>query len=213
MGPQPANRLSICAATLLAWTLTAAGQELSLNLDLIRTKYCLEPSGLVTLRLQLRMNYRNDGPQPVILFRLPPVQSFVLRDGKNEPGSPTSESHHAFAPYRVFDGSKIGRTAPRGDAFTILAAGATYQAIPEDLIIVLKDNQDREPVLGTDQYLTVEANPWPDHRKNGEALRRVWKGSGFLWLDPVQSSALKIHIEETPQVARCGPPAVGRSSR
>jgi len=58
-------------------------------------------------------------------------------------------------------------------------------------------------MLGADDELSIEVNPWPDKQRTGESLRKRWASSGLLWVDPVVSRRMELHIQDKPRIQYC----------
>jgi len=214
-------KLSILTIALLLLVFVSgsnvSAQSLSLDTSVLETKYCLEPEGFVTFRVSLRLTYKNTGVSPIVMSSYTPIRGFTLRtvDGP----SPLHGLEDKNAPSPLFDASKLDPSRPDPQQFLVVLPGGKDYSLVQQVIIGHGANKDGVSVLGTDQFLTFEAITWPANRKQGEALRRTWSNSGYLWMDPIKSSPTKVHIEESPRFVHCAEPPVirriktGRSQR
>jgi hypothetical protein len=191
----------ICAVALIVCSAPLVAQGLSLDTEVMTHRYCSEASDAISLRLTLRLTYKNDTLQPIVLLRLTPFLGLTLRDARSSEHS--AEVHQLFSQYRFFDASKLKSEKPNARSFVTIPPGASYNDAVNELVIAL-GAKGSSPLLGTDQYLTIETNTWPDQRNNGEVVQSAWKGTGLLWLDPVQSSPVRIHIDAAPDDRQCG---------
>jgi hypothetical protein len=196
-------RSIIIAAILCAVPAFVRGQRppsLALRPEILESRYCLERSGLTTLHVRLRLEFKNNGEVPVILLGGTPVLGFTLRSGN-------SETAKKFPRQRIMDASKENSPTPDPAIAVVIQPGES--SLREDEILIpLRAASKAAPPLGTEQDLTIKVDPWPDKRRRGESLRRRWARSGFLWLEPVDSSAVRLRIERSPRFGSCSPQTI-----
>lgn len=180
--------------------------SLVLRPEILESRYCLENSGLATLHVRLRLEFNNDGKVPIILLGGTPLLAFTLRSADDGRG-PVSKIEQQFPRQQIIDMSKENATTPDPAIAVVIRPGeSSYRE--DELLIPLKAASPPAPLLGTEQDLSIKVDPWPDKRRQGEILRQRWAQTGFLWLEPVDSSNVRLHIEYNPKIGPCSPKTI-----
>jgi hypothetical protein len=174
--------------------------------EILGSEYCLQQSGLATLKVTLRLEFKNSGDVPLILIRGAPLLGWKLRHVGISPED-DSERTEQYPTRRIIDTSRMDQTKPDPEFFAILRPGE-FNTWQEQVGIVLDERPGRASLLGTEQDFTVTVNPWPDGLAQGGALRKSWASLGHLWLEPIVSAPVRIHLEDHPRIGRCTQSAI-----
>ncbi len=179
-----------------------AANDLSLEPELIQTKYCVEGKGVITVRATLRLRYRNTTGVPIILPLFSRLSSWQLFEKRTDIESGRPELIHTSKPDQILDTSRLDRTKPNPRLFRTIEPHATFE-IPQEVWIPLRPKGADQRRLGKDHYLRVEMNTWPDPENSGERLRQVWGAYGRLLAGRFLSEPVKIHIDHAPAAKPC----------
>jgi hypothetical protein len=191
---------ALAHAILIASAHSADVPSLAFHPEILQIKYCLEKNGQISLHVPYRLEFRNNGKVPIVLLKVAPRLGFTLRPAEKGLGEfVRSEKHPAR---QIMDYSRMPPLAPDPELFVTLQPGETYDEWEDELSITLSQGSGNLR-LGADYELGVEVNPWPDKRRTGESLRKSWAASGFLWVDPIESSQVKLHLEDKPRIQNC----------
>jgi hypothetical protein len=130
-------------------------------------------------------------------------QGYTILGEQSTPGTPRTERGESDEPQVLFAASLLDTNRPDPELFVTIEPDSTYEVGSAHVRIVLSDDDDGNTLLGTDQILSVTTQSWPSDPQGGEKLRQGWAALGFLWLDPVVSGTVKVHIDEAPEIKRC----------
>ena len=182
----------------------ASGQSLVINPVLVESRYCLEPQGAVTLRLRLRLTYHNDGSQPLLLPRFYSPSRLTLVRVEDAGPNAAARVELPLPKRRMLDTTTLEQLRPNPELFDVIPPGGTFDERVTDVPIVARaGTSSREPLAVRDYLLRVVVDHWPDRRESGERLRDAWRGYGLLWIDPVETSSVKVRVNEAAEAAPC----------
>ncbi|HEX8722966.1 MAG TPA: hypothetical protein VF736_20270 [Pyrinomonadaceae bacterium] len=169
-------------------------QPLTLTAEVVGRRYCAG-NRLNILQLRVRLRYRNDGGQKLIVYR--GKNFFYQTKIRGGGGSAAGQSR----PYEVVvlnsrfndaESEAVNARSP-GGAFVTLPPGGTYETEMVVGVGVTPAGLERgaNSVAPGEHTLQIVASSWYESRRLGEELRGRWRGSGLLWIDPVVSQPLK----------------------
>jgi len=182
----------------------ASGNDsLRVSAELVDGKYCLAPSGAVTLSLHVGVTYENSSLGVIILPRFTRVVGYRLFLGEDQSKASQAESRVAYRLEPMLDASKLDRSAPQPELFDVLKPGSQVRRIHPVEIVVSSPGGSTPSILGKDYYLQVDVDNWAAARGPGLKLLRAWKPLGLLWMDATTLPRVKLHIEDHPRAKRC----------
>ena len=188
-----------CGSHLFAYQ----GGTLTVEPELIESRYCGEDSGNLTLLVSVKFRYRNISQNTILLPLFFQFAQYGLFTDEQSLSANRPDRVERVRVRRLFDIAKLDGTKPDQKLFDSMAPGSSRSRILEIPIFLRSPGRSRLPLLGSDVYLRVEINQWFENRKAGEDLRRRWREFGFLWIDNVWSEPLRLHIERDPVPQRC----------
>lgn len=183
------------------------GESLSIEPEVIESKYCLEPEDVVSFRVLLRLKYHNTGHACVIVPKVTRLSAQMLFRDEEDFNANHVATREVFGKLRMYDTSKLDRSVPDPRLFDTIQPGATFDQRQRQVFIVVRPSFPRDvKLLGTEPYLQVEIDHWPDRRAPGEKLRESWKSHGQLLIDKVLSLPVRLRIEKEPPARPCREP-------
>ncbi len=183
--------------------------SLELTAVIVNQRYCKssDDEGHNTLRMYLRLRYKNTGRQAVILYK---SGSVVYREMVSLNAQDAAERKY------VFDLSLMAGvqgtiadsdSAAPGKEFVILSPGDTFETTAkEGVVIFLKrtDDQKADDALGSGDYiLQVSVSTFPYPQSHADKLRNLWRSSGVLWSSDLTSSPTPFKIERHYHPVQC----------
>jgi hypothetical protein len=206
MVSKPAGMIALLL-TLVACTALSGADGLAIRPELNAVRYCLEERGASSsLRLTFYLTYRNESDAPVILLRVYRLQGYSLIrsiDGRAGGGPALRGSVQKT---RMLDTTKIDDSKLEPELFDVLAPGGTVGGRQVVVLIPfpLRDHSSGQPMSTGDYLLRMVIDHWPDSHAPGLRLRERWKDRGFLWIEPIETTPVVVHIDQDTKPVRCG---------
>lgn len=181
---------------------------LELTTDIVNQRYCKNrEGGYNTLKMSLRLRYKNISQQPVILYK---GNSEVYREVVSLSAQGTMKR-----PY-ILDLSLMAGTEKTPEIadgtvpdkhFVILPPGATFETRASTggvLFLKKQDGENSDDALGTGEYmLQISVSTFPYTQTVAENLRNRWKESGILWSGSLTSTPMPFKVERSRKLADC----------
>lgn len=182
-----------------------ADPQLQLETEIIKQSYCDGPDpDLLTMRLLLRLFFRNSGSKSIILERASNQVSLLrinktLADaiaGKSEKTVNNyiitgNEHHRAFFPTQPLDG------------FVVLKPGDTYKTVNDVSISVPRLAPVTAGIDPGSHYLQIAVWAWDQSQAKAEAIRRKWHDKGILWSETILSTPMAFIVPPQPKPEDC----------
>lgn len=179
--------------------------QIRLTTSIVSQKYCDGDAEVDVLQMRLQLCYTNVGKQRLIFYK---NGNLILRQMVSR------NLRAATAGQYELDGSITTLTSDDlkdveepvpGTAFVILQPGDTYKT-KADIAIAVADTNLKQ-ITGTltagDYLLQVTVGTWPELRSLGDKLHKRWRGSGFLWLDPITSTPMPFKVNKKRSAVTC----------
>jgi len=186
-----------------------AQTSLELTTTIIRQRYCSEAEGDHTLRLDLRLRYKNIGQRDIILYR---GSSLAFRQMISSTVQDAASLRYLLDLSLAVAVTGLPEIATRRDLdrnFVVLAPNATFETIAGtgNRIFVKKSDAEKDSVgtFGTGEYvlqIQVPTFPYPETVAN--ELRQRWKTTGELWTSGVVSRPMTFKVEKDREFGACG---------
>jgi len=190
----------VFSALLLAGvSLAQSPTGLVVESEVVRTSYCLtEVSGVrnvLSVKITLRLSYRNTSNGAVILPRLTQIRQYTLYSI----GLPSSVNREErlirFKPFEMFDGDKLDEYRPDPEFFDVLEPNSSGVSRQDEVDIVVGASSFGESLPTGDRMLSVEIDHWPANPESLPRLQSRWDKYGTLWSKPIVVGPVKIHID------------------
>lgn len=194
-----------CAATEQEQT------SLELTTSIVNQRYCQssDEGGYNTLRMDLRLRYKNTGRQPVILYKGSRV---VYREMVSRTALDAARRSYIFdlsLMVGVEGTLNISDSPVLNKDFVVLLPGAIFETVAhEGSVLFLKRNdpENSSDALSTGEYmLQVSTYTFPYSQKLAENLRSRWKTIGVLWSNDLTSRPMAFTVERDRKLSRCNP--------
>ena len=174
---------------------------LVLTTEVMKARYCEWTERQATLRMSLRLVFKNNGRTPVIFSRLLLVGGSEIRSLAENPRvwSPltTVEDHLAY-PSNSAPGS-----SPGGD-FVVLKPGKTFVGHKTiSVAFLLRDPPARDERGPGDYSISLSIPTWWGSERAASLARERWKKYGHLETEGVKSEPMKFDIEKDPAIEHC----------
>lgn len=175
---------------------------LRLSTTIIQERYCRD--GGETLRIRLRLHYKNTAHHKVILYkgsRLVP-HYFVSRTVRS------ASRNHYFEVGRnevIFptEQESLDSTSP-GEPFAIIEPGKSFLSEAEVDIPVVDSSYPRSGFLRPDRYaLRIVVATWLQSPELAPTLRRRWRRFGLLWYRPMTSAPMPFAVHKKRLSGQC----------
>lgn len=182
---------------------TCSAAQLVVEPSIVESRYCLDDTGALSLKLRVSFTYHNYSGSPIVLPLFEQIAQYTLfRDDeslfRNRP-----EGQERFRVRRIFDETKLNASRPSSGLFQILGGGEERYRIHQVVIFLRPPRRPGTSLLGSDHFLQVELNHWFGSRRAGETLQRTWRNFGLLWIDNIITPPVKLHIQKDPHPQPC----------
>jgi hypothetical protein len=192
-----------CLVLLSGRTTARAADILTLTPQLVEAHYCLEDGGAISLRVSLRIAYKNVGLSPVLLPFFTRVAGYVLVSGEGNLRS-RSGKQVMFQNPPTFDSSRLPDPSnPDPTLFQAIPTGGSAQRVFE-VPIIIRSLQRPASTLAGDYSLQVSLENWPDSRGDAATFRKRWEAYGLLWANADMTAPVELRIADSPVANRCG---------
>jgi hypothetical protein len=185
--------------------------SLELGAVVVNQHYCKssDGEGHDTLRMDLRLLYKNNGRQAVILYKSGGVVYRVMVS-LNAQGAAERKYVFDLSLMAGVEGAISGTDGPvPGKDFVILSPGDTFETTAnEGAVIFLKrtDEQKVNDALGSGDYtLQVSVTTFPYPQSLADSFRERWRSSGTLWSSDLTSMPTLFKIESRYHPVKCNP--------
>jgi hypothetical protein len=161
-------------------------------------RYC---SG--TLRLALRLNFKNTSEMPIIISRhfLAVYRYLVGRDYKSIVARKYEQDISAMIhPIPI---NEIDSPIPDDTFFVILKPGEVHAVDDIAYFTVYNKMEGREGLRSGNHVLQVRVGTWFQNIELANKLRDQWKAKGFLWTSDILSQPMNFQVEENFQATNC----------
>jgi hypothetical protein len=174
--------------------------SLQLTTEVVSQGYCSDEYDTSVI-LNLRLNYRNTGTVPVILYKKSSVGnrymiSHSLKEAAAQKYLEDSSGFDAIESAQIY--------LPEEKFFAILKPSESYSLETVFNTTVYDGSKDSEDDLRPGSYfLQLEISTWYYLASDPNEFREKWREKGFLWTRPVTSLPMPFTVEEMPPVVPC----------
>lgn len=188
-----------------------AQASLELATSIVRQRYCKssDSAGYNTLRLDLRLRYKNIRQQDVILYK---GSKIAYRQMVSASVQDATRMHYILDLSLMADvtgAAEIARGPLPDKNFVVLPPGATFETMATTGGILFLKRSDEEKTadsLGTGEYvLQVQVSTFPYQQSLENELRERWKASGELWTSDITSRPMTFKVEKNRKALDCNP--------
>lgn len=200
--------LLLLAASIAA-PFSASGQDspgnqarLALSASIEKQEYCLQPDGRTSLRLSLRLEFRNISNERVILFE---KSNFVA-------GMDITDFASGHEPLR-WPQIQIDRVIPAGNSLIPASPGEDYaflkpgKTLKTNTVVHIDLLHSKLPGGGPvnpGKYsLAVSVVTWYGTYNAADAARQQWRRSGYLITGDVTSAPVSFSVSPNPHFHDC----------
>jgi hypothetical protein len=185
--------------------------SLELATSIVRQRYCKssDPAAYNTLRLDLRLRYKNIGQQDLILYK---GSSIAYREMVSANVQDAARMHYILDLSLMVDVQglpEIDRGPIPDKNFIILQPGARFEPTTSTEAVLFLKRSDEEKVadaFGSGEYvLQVQVSTFPYPQSLENELRQRWKTSGELWTSGITSGPMTFNVEKDRKAFDCNP--------
>lgn len=179
--------------------------KLLLTTETLKETYCDGPDpDLLTLKMLLRVSFKNVGMERVILQRGGKLSS-VIRVSKTAEDA-IANRFETTINNSIITTSGTERVAPKKPSpsrFIILSPGETYNTITEVSIPVPRNKPLPPGVNPGTHYLQIGVWTWDESQSEAKLRRRLWQKEGFLWSESLFSKPMSFTVRLQPMAEDC----------
>lgn len=182
-----------------------ADPQLQLETEIIKQTYCDGPdSDLITMRLLLRLLFRNLGSKSIILER-GSKQVPLIRISKTLAEAIAGKPEKTVDNYIITanEHDRVPSNTQPLDGFVVLKSGDTYKTIADVSIAVPRLAQVAAGVDPGSHYLQVTVWTWEQSQAKAEVMRRKWHEKGILWSETLLSIPMAFAVQAQPKPEDC----------
>jgi hypothetical protein len=176
---------------------------ISITPHVVDSRYCRDPDGSVTLRLNLQLKYQNGSSSAILLPRFLRASGYELFADRVHLDAHKSEYRASYKRAAVLDTTKLASDQPDTNLFDVIEPLGTLGSRMVDPSIPVRSRQGRAPLAGRDVYVVIDIDHWPDKITTGRRLQKLWRSHGTLLIDKMETDALSIHIDQDPDTQAC----------
>ncbi len=215
----------LIAGTFLGYESKTSGPEPTVEITAFKQYYCLGrpggdgvperlPPDAITLRLRIRLSYRNVGSRPLILPLLKGLTALVISPTR---AGATRRQSERVVPYfgRMIpeDLSQEGDQPTLNHNFEVIPPGGVFERrfsretdFDEYVILDVRNPAgkfQRDDLRGKKIFLQLELNHLRFPKSQADELAVRWERYGYLWTGTVRSNPVEINIPRSPEFADC----------
>jgi hypothetical protein len=213
------------AGTFRPYQLETNGPGPVLEAMVIKHYYCLgqpggdgvfeqQPSDAITLRLRVRLSYRNVGSSPLILPLLKGLTAVIISPTLGDANQRRSQ---IVVPYfgrmTPEEISQEGNEPTLNHNFEIILPGGVFKRRFEregdfDEYVILDIYNpaakfQKVDLRGRKLFVQLELNHLRFPQSQADELTNRWQAYGYLWTGKVKSSPMEIDVPRSPKFADC----------
>lgn len=177
--------------------------SLKLTAEVVGRRYCAGDKVNI-LQLSLRLRYRNEGAQRLIVYR---GKNFFYQTKIRPAGATPGRQYEVVVTNSRYNDAQSEPVDGRrpGGAFVTLPPGGSFDTAVVIGVAVTPEGAPRfaNSVEPGEHTLQIVASSWYESRKLAEELRARWRGDGLLWIDPVVTQPLKFNAGGDAPAAAC----------
>jgi|SRR5579872_4158241 len=182
-------------------------------------KYCVGGTGVgsierqspdtVTLRLKVRLYYRNITAMSLILPTYHELSALLVRSTAAEAGDVRNQLVVRFTRrQRAADDlpEDISKDQPTSPFFNVIPPGEILDKYLEEYVVLPVHNpvaNKQSELLGKKICLQLELSHLELSPSLAQELRTKWQRFGYLWTGKVRSQAIEIDIPASPKIGDC----------
>lgn len=189
----------------LLMAVSAEGADrLVVTSSVVDSRYCLGPSGAISLKLRVGFTYRNVGDAPVVLPRFSTLSGYTLFRDDADLKAQRAMVRISFRLPEIFHTLMVDPSKPSPQLFESIPPGGTAGRIGEVSIPLRIPGKDGSALLGTSPLIQFTLDNWPRHKHITES-RHVWEPLGVLWASRDTPPPVHLNIERSPLATACLP--------
>ena len=197
----------LCAAFVVVLLCASAAAQgagrspLRVRAEVLGRRYCAGER-LNILQVRVRLRYENAGEERLILYR--GKNFFYQTRIRGASGGKQYEVVVLNSRYNDAEAEALNRARP-GGAFVTLSPGGAYETEIVVGVGVARGLAERgtNSIVPGEHTLQIVASTWYESWKLGDELRKRWRATGRLWLDPVATEPLRFDVGLDEPAAVC----------
>lgn len=177
-------------------------ERLSLTTRITDQKYCgTDYSDMAMLRMSLKLTYRNETSNTLILHKGSNLISYILI-AADEAQIRNRQYELNMHVGWVTSGGELSEGSQPGNEFAVLRTGDTFET---DGVINVPVALEPGPqfVKSGSHVLQVVIETWPTEETSLERLRKKWERTGYLWADNIRSDPMAFTVATNPRLVEC----------
>jgi hypothetical protein len=176
--------------------------SLQLTTEVVSQGYCSDEYSTSVI-LNLRLNYRNTGTVPVILYKKSSVEyRYMITHSLQEAAA--QKYLEDVSGFHSTESSQVRFDLPEENFFAILKPGESYSLETVFNTTVYDGSKDSEDDLHPGHYfLQLVISTWYHLPADPNEFREKWREKGFLWTRPVTSLPMPFTVKDMAPVVPC----------
>ncbi|HZS05600.1 MAG TPA: hypothetical protein VFD58_12240 [Blastocatellia bacterium] len=181
-----------------------ARTSLTLTTALVSERFCFGDGEVATMQIKLRLQYKNTGRRPVILYKGSNIVTSI-RVSKTAGEALAGRHELSLSPAVLVSGERPIKQE-LDDLFIVLRPGEAFNT-ETDVAIPFTTETGRKIFPGTvatgNHVIQIKVVTWPELPELAKEMGTRWSRSGYLWHDTIEAAPMQFAIEPEPKLQEC----------
>lgn len=177
-------------------------EQFALTTSLISRRFCAGDEEVAVMQAKLKLQYHNQGSQPVILSKRSVSISALIISSTTADAS-AGKHEQTVDLHKVADEARIATQNYDAELVVILAGESYYAETMVPVTFSLTSQRVAGAVAPGQHVLQVRINTFPTGGRLREYAEQLARQKGYVWRNYVLSAPMTFEIESTPKLDSC----------